>query len=819
MSSGLPPQLGLQSFARIVIHDDDDHSGNFHFTNAYVDVSESRESALLTVTRTEGESGDVTITYHTTRVTQNGLNRYESALHKQLFFPEGVTRSILNIGLQDNLAIDGNASFQVKLDSASGGTSPRIGQQNICTVNIVDDDRSSMGYVGFVKSYFEITEIAMIAAITVERKVSVSGSVTAHVLLSSPSLPSAAKDGTHYSSLEKSSCTMLEGQTKCSVPVEIKDDWSVDIKESQMQRKLIQMSLEVTVPETTAQKYSVDPEYMNATLAIVEAQLIRDRDRFGTVGFTASRYLASESAGEAVLVIERHGGTSGELVLQYSTMITNHSSAIPCMDSEPAQCDGTTTDFFGASKNEIKFANGVSRQVVIVPLFNDVQYEGKAFLTDDNIDALETFDVVLSIVRGNATLGSSVGNYDTNGFLYANTTVSILDEGDVPGIFEFTTSSLTVTETSRFAMLTVTRSGGSSGTVLVTFGSCDMYHNTAYVGKNNLTLCSSPTHKTTATNGVNGDPASDYISVSGVLTFDQGILEQAFSVEILDDICKDPEDIEIRIHSVVLADEQNQVIPPGCIGSPSCIGKGENDSVIISIIDPEDPPLNEPAWLALIDDPGLARVNLFRIKHTNTSTPFELVLSFDSTDYTIGPLSNLTEVVKALEQSPLVTGLVEGNMVSFNNVLEVRFMDSPLKSTSDLFGLSAANTSSGSVVEVEKFSTTSSATHQSGIKIRNVSTVEIRNTCDRPIQDGVLARRQNVHVEARLYAPYGSPCLRSSRESKHESWIALQMEAHFVCLYHCTAQRICRLGWLPSQLHGMQLQLRLKDLLMTFTSK
>ena len=74
---------------------------------------------MLTVTRTEGHSGKVTLHYFT-QLTGSadderiGGERYESVQHRQVLFSEGVVRRQISVQLKDNLAVDGNATFVVQ---------------------------------------------------------------------------------------------------------------------------------------------------------------------------------------------------------------------------------------------------------------------------------------------------------------------------------------------------------------------------------------------------------------------------------------------------------------------------------------------------------------------------------------------------------------------------------------------------------------------------------------------------------------------------------------------------------------------------------
>lgn len=150
-----------------------------------------------------------------------------------------------------------------------------------------------------------------------------------------------------------------------------------------------------------------------------------------------------------------------------------------CSAEVPSLCDGQEVDYWAVNRT-LHFDDGVTRQVARVPIFDDSKYEGPPALP-------ETFNVTLSVVSGTVALGWSddagrtpTGLYDGEGGLYSTSTVHILDEHDAPGTFQFTSSSIQVAETSRYAVLTVTRTNGASGQVSVDYSTCDLYHNNTW---------------------------------------------------------------------------------------------------------------------------------------------------------------------------------------------------------------------------------------------------------------------------------------------------------------------------------------------------
>src|SRR5262249_33461567 len=122
-----------------------------------------------------------------------------------------------------------------------------------------------------------------------------------------------------------------------------------------------------------------------------------------------------------------------------------------------------------------------------IPIINDTAVEGN-----------ETVNLTLSSPTGGATLGSQT------------TAVLTIQDDDVapqPGTLQFNAGSYSLTENGGTLTLTVTRTGGTSGTVSVQYA----------------------TSNGTATAG------SDYTAASGTLTFAAGESSKSFTVAVLDD--------------------------------------------------------------------------------------------------------------------------------------------------------------------------------------------------------------------------------------------------------------------------------------------
>jgi hypothetical protein len=154
-----------------------------------------------------------------------------------------------------------------------------------------------------------------------------------------------------------------------------------------------------------------------------------------------------------------------------------------------ATSDGTAVagSDYTAVIDSLSFADGITSQTFTIDILDDTDYEGD-----------ETVNLALSDPTGGAGLGSP-----------ASAVLTIAEDEPVPpaGSLQFSAPTYTVSENGVTASITVTRDGGSFGSVGVDYASSD---GTAMAG-------------------------SDYTTVIGSLSFADGVTSQTFTIDILDD--------------------------------------------------------------------------------------------------------------------------------------------------------------------------------------------------------------------------------------------------------------------------------------------
>ncbi|MGB5676644.1 MAG: Calx-beta domain-containing protein [Gammaproteobacteria bacterium] len=191
----------------------------------------------------------------------------------------------------------------------------------------------------------------------------------------------------------------------------------------------------------------------------------------GSLQLSAPSYTVNENDAEAVITVTRVNGSFGTVAVDYNTG------------------DGTASagSDYEAESGTLIFDEGVTSQTFTITIFDDAEYEGD-----------ETVNLTLSNPLGGAGLESPT-----------TAILTIAEDDPVPpaGSLQFSAPTYTVAENGVTASITVTRVGGSFGTVGVDYATGD---GTAVAG-------------------------SDYTAVIGNLSFADGVTSQTFTIEIRDD--------------------------------------------------------------------------------------------------------------------------------------------------------------------------------------------------------------------------------------------------------------------------------------------
>ncbi|KPK39561.1 MAG: hypothetical protein AMJ69_05360, partial [Gammaproteobacteria bacterium SG8_47] len=116
--------------------------GELQLSAANYSVAENVASLSITVTRTNGSLGDVTVDYATSDGSATAGQDYEAA-SGTLTLLDGETSQSFAVAILDDTAVEGDESFNVMLSNATGGA--LIGNRDSATATIADNDEPPTG--------------------------------------------------------------------------------------------------------------------------------------------------------------------------------------------------------------------------------------------------------------------------------------------------------------------------------------------------------------------------------------------------------------------------------------------------------------------------------------------------------------------------------------------------------------------------------------------------------------------------------------------------------------------------------------------------
>lgn len=344
--------------------------GVLKFSSATYDVSETGPSATITVTRTAGSAGLVTVHYATSGGTATAGADY-TATSGTLSFAGGETSKTFAVPILNDGSAEPSETINLALSSPTGGAS--VGTPSSAVLTILDNDPPvPTGTVQFSAASYTVAESSL-ATITVTRTVSTSGTVSVNYATSN----GTATAGADYSSAS-GVVTLGPGVTSKTFTVPILVDCLDEANETVI----------LTLSSPTG----------GGVLGLHNAVLtITDDDVGGAMKFSAATYSVSEATASATITVTRSGGTACGVSVGYAT-----GTGTATADVDYTKLAGT-----------LSFASGQTSKTFTLPIFPDTLDE-----------ANETVTLLLTNPAGGATLGTPVSSIltitdnDTGGVLH-----------------------------------------------------------------------------------------------------------------------------------------------------------------------------------------------------------------------------------------------------------------------------------------------------------------------------------------------------------------------------------------------------------------
>ena len=443
--------LGATTSAVLTIAEDEPTPpvGSLQFSAPTYTVGENDVTETITVARVGGSFGTVSVDYASSNGTASAGSDY-TAVNGTLSFADGVTSQTFSIDILDDADYEGDETVNLRLSNPTGGAD--LGTPSSAVLTIAEDEPTPpVGSLQFSAPTYTVVENGVTARITVTRVDGSFGTVGVNYATSD----GTASAGSDYTAVN-GSLTFADGVTSQTFTVDIINDADYEGDET--------VNLALSNPTGGAGLGAP----ASAVLTIAEDDPVPPA---GSLQFSAPAYTVAENGVTATISVSRVGGSFG-------TVGVNYTSGD---DTATAGSDYT------AVSGSLSFADGVTSQIFTIDIIDDLDYEGH-----------ETVNLSLSDPTGGAGLGSP-----------ATAVLTIAEDDPVPpaGSLQFSEPAYTVAEDGITASITVTRVGGSFGSVGVEYASSD---GTAIAG-------------------------SDYTAVIGSLSFADGVTSQTFTVDILDD--------------------------------------------------------------------------------------------------------------------------------------------------------------------------------------------------------------------------------------------------------------------------------------------
>lgn len=409
--------LGATSTAAIIILDDDTLSspGVMQFSSPTYSVAEDGASgmATITVTRSGGSSGTVSIDYATTDWTATAGVDYTASMGTLTWLDGDSSPKVFSIPvINDAVAEDPDETvnltlFNPVLNGVADATI--MGTQSTAVLTIID----SLGYIEFSSSNYTVDENGIgSVTVTVNRIGGSNGLASADYATSD----GTATTGVDYSPVS-GTLAWLDGDTLSKIfTIPIIDDLDVEADET------IYLYLSNVVGAGMGAPTSAIVTIIDDETPIYTG---------GTIEFSSPVYSIEETGINAIITVTRSGGSNGVATIDYQT---SDGTALAGID-------------YITTSGTLTWADGVTgAQTIVVPI-ND----------DTLIEADETFTVSLSNPAG-ATLG-----------LTSSTSIVIISN-DASGTIQLDASNYSVIENGGINVtISITRIGGNTGAVSVNY--------------------------------------------------------------------------------------------------------------------------------------------------------------------------------------------------------------------------------------------------------------------------------------------------------------------------------------------------------------
>ncbi|MDO8648747.1 MAG: Calx-beta domain-containing protein [Candidatus Peregrinibacteria bacterium] len=332
--------------------------GAIRFTTTTFLMSEAGRTATVSVIRTGGKTGAVSVEYTTSDGTATAGTDYEATSGK-IEYADGETTKSITIPIKEDTNGEGNETFNISLSSPGGGAV--LGTPKDAKLTIVDNDATAgggssttssigattpgAGVFSFNATGYGAMENAGTATITVQRTGGTTGAVTINYATSNGTATSADYSTTN------GTLNFAAGESTKTFSVTVVDDATIDGNKS--------VNLTLTSPGGGA-GLGVPS---TALLTIVDNETTSTGT--GSFKFSAETFIVVESSGTATITVQRVGGHQGTVSVAY---VTSNGTA-------------TSGSDFTATNGTLTFLAGEVAKTFTIPILKDTIAEEEETVT------------------------------------------------------------------------------------------------------------------------------------------------------------------------------------------------------------------------------------------------------------------------------------------------------------------------------------------------------------------------------------------------------------------------------------------------------
>jgi uncharacterized delta-60 repeat protein/uncharacterized repeat protein (TIGR01451 family) len=356
-----------RSAASLTIIDPHTLPGVLSFSSPTYSVSES-SNAVITVTRTNGVTGLVSVQYATANGTATNFIHYLPSSGRLTFNPGDTVKSFTITNIDESIK-EGDHTVLLRLFNPSVAS---LGLSN-AVLTIIDNDIVG-GYVEFPSATFATNENAGLATVTVNRQGGGAGTLMVQVAVTN----GTAVNGVNFTAFTNTLTWVNNDVQAKTVTIPIFDDGIVNPTNLTINLRLFGATL-----NGTNNLFGIG----NTNTAVLT---LINSDFRGAVGFSAANYRVNENGGPGYVTVVRSGGSAETISVNFAA---NTGTASAGTDYTPT--NGT-----------LVFGPGQLSKTILIPIIdNSVQNPPR------------DINLVLSGATPAGTLGS-----------ISNSTLSIIDD-------------------------------------------------------------------------------------------------------------------------------------------------------------------------------------------------------------------------------------------------------------------------------------------------------------------------------------------------------------------------------------------------------